>query len=150
LAAVPSDDWSQTIRRPLFVAHGSGFIVILLATGLVYLTVDRQQRLSQSIMQRTQALRESEERFRHLFSDASVGIALVDDGVVVAANAADCDFLGYAEDELVGMHFSEFTHPDDLDLDQAKYYLLVRSFLSRYSRFSSELRVNIGWDIQQF
>ncbi|MGD0028814.1 MAG: PAS domain S-box protein [Candidatus Bathyarchaeia archaeon] len=61
-------------------------------------------------------LRESEERFRLLFDKMAVGIALVDrDGFVVAANQAQCSFLGYAKGELTGTHFSRYLSEDDLE-----------------------------------
>lgn len=73
------------------------------------------------------ALRESEERFRSIFDNVSVGIALINtNGYVVAANEADCNFLGYMQTELVGMHFTEFTHPDDLSLDSELFAALTR------------------------
>lgn len=59
-------------------------------------------------------LRESELRFRAIFENAAIGISLVGaDGVLVAANPALERLLGYRASELVGMHFREFTHPDD-------------------------------------
>ena len=61
-------------------------------------------------------LRESEERFRLLFDNIPVGVVLVDrDGFVVAANQAQCSFLGYAKRELIGMHFSRYLSEDDLE-----------------------------------
>lgn len=61
-------------------------------------------------------LRESEERFRLLFDNMAVGVVLVDrDGFVVAANQAQCSFLGYAKQELMGMHFSRYLSGDDLE-----------------------------------
>jgi PAS domain S-box-containing protein len=80
------------------------------------------------------ALADSERRFRSIFNNAAVGAALVDkDGRVVDANEADCSFLGYAKEELVGMHFTEFTHPEDLDLDQHLYDSLVRGERDEYT-----------------
>jgi PAS domain S-box-containing protein len=61
-------------------------------------------------------LRESEERFRLLFDNMAVGVVLVDrDGFVVAANQAQCSFLGYAKGEVIGMHFSRYLSEDDLE-----------------------------------
>ncbi len=61
-------------------------------------------------------LRESEERFRAIFSQAAVGIAQTRlDGVWLAVNDRFCEMLGYAETELRGKAFLEVTHPDDLE-----------------------------------
>ncbi|MCP2729420.1 PAS domain S-box protein [Limnofasciculus baicalensis] len=80
------------------------------------------------------ALRESEERFRSIFDNVSVGIALVDlDGFVLSSNEANCRFLGYSPAEIVGIHFSKFTHPEDLSLDQDLFISLLRSERKSYS-----------------
>jgi PAS domain S-box-containing protein len=74
-----------------------------------------------------QALKESEERFRSIFENAAVMVALVDkDGYVLEANEAAGRFLGYPRAELVGMHFSKFTHPEDLARDRELYNSLAR------------------------
>ncbi|MBI1389491.1 MAG: PAS domain S-box protein [bacterium] len=79
------------------------------------------QQLSQEVAQRKQtedALRESENRFRVIFDHAAVGIALADlNGYVITANPALHTMLGYnpAENELSGVHFADFTHPDDIE-----------------------------------
>ena len=60
-------------------------------------------------------LRSSQERYRATFDGASVGIANVSaDGVFLHVNQAQCDILGYTQQELVGMTFAEITHPDDV------------------------------------
>ncbi len=65
-----------------------------------------------------EALREGEERYRSFFANAAVAVAITDrDGYVVEANDTDCRFLGYPHAELIGMHFTKFTHPEDIDID---------------------------------
>ena len=65
-----------------------------------------------------EAQRENKERYRSFFENAAVAVAIVDpDGYVVEANDTDCRFLGYSHSELIGMHFTQFTHPQDIDLD---------------------------------
>lgn len=61
---------------------------------------------------------EAEARFRLVFEEAPIGIALVaPDGSWLRANDALCRMLGRSHDELLGGGFQELTHPDDLDLD---------------------------------
>ncbi len=81
----------------------------------------------------TDALRESEERFRRVFEDGPAGIALIDpSGRVLSANAAFCSFLGYTDEELLGMAFKEFTHPEDrggdLELTRRLFAGEIRSY----------------------
>jgi len=63
-------------------------------------------------------LRAGEARFRAIFDEAGIGIALVDlSGRPVESNRALQNWLGYTDAELAGMDFLEFTHPDDVSLD---------------------------------
>jgi len=61
------------------------------------------------------ALRDSEQRFRGVFSAAATGIVIATPaGRFLEANAAYLQMLGYSEDELKSMSFMDVTHPDDL------------------------------------
>ena len=61
------------------------------------------------------SLRESQERFRHAFEDAAIGMSLGDGtGTCIQANAAYCRILGRPREAIVGHDFAEFAHPDDL------------------------------------
>ena len=63
-------------------------------------------------------LRKSERRFRDMFENATVGMALENlEGRVIDANRALCEMLGYSEQELVGRTFAEITHPDEVGRD---------------------------------
>lgn len=66
-----------------------------------------------------EALRESETRFRAIFQNAPVGISLIDrNGRYAAVNPARQAMLGYPEAELLGKHYMDVTHPDDIPLDE--------------------------------
>jgi PAS domain S-box-containing protein len=72
------------------------------------------QALERRVAKRTAALQASEARFRAIFENSAVGIALVDtDGQVVSGNPALHELLGYDLGELEGMSINEFIHPDD-------------------------------------
>lgn len=61
------------------------------------------------------ALAESEERFRRVFEDGPIGMALVDlEYRVVEVNRVLCEMLGYSEQELCGRKADFLTHPDDV------------------------------------
>jgi PAS domain S-box-containing protein len=65
-----------------------------------------------------EALRESEERFRSLFDNLSVGVATIErDGRVSAVNKTVCHFLNYSQEEVIGMPLSELIYPEDLDIE---------------------------------
>ena len=64
------------------------------------------------------ALRESEERFRRVFEEGPLGLALVGrDYRFVKVNRALCEMVGYPEADLVQKTFAEITHPDDVGGD---------------------------------
>lgn len=66
--------------------------------------------------QTERALRESEERFRNVFEEAPIGMAVVSlEGTLLQMNKAFCEMLGYGEQELIGRSFSSITHHDDVE-----------------------------------
>jgi PAS domain S-box-containing protein len=72
--------------------------------------------------------------FHYLFAQASLGIAVEDlEGKILLANPALCSLLGYGEDELCGMHCSDFTNPEDSEDDWALFQRLSAGAIERYS-----------------
>jgi PAS domain S-box-containing protein len=66
----------------------------------------------------SQALAESENRFRQLFEQASVGIALESlEGKLAVVNPAFCAMFGYTEAELHEMSCAELSHPEDREAE---------------------------------
>lgn len=66
---------------------------------------------------RAASLREAGERFRRLFEDGPVAMAVVgDDFLLGEVNAAFCDLTGYSAEELRGLTFNDISHPDDRDI----------------------------------
>ena len=80
-----------------------------------------------------EALRESEARFRNVFEHAATGIAIVNlDGNFVQCNPAFCAMLGYTEDELRHVHFSELVHAEDRGANVAKSLRLLAEAFPHY------------------
>ena len=87
---------------------------ILLTVPLMPLAAMIQERNFAS-----QALAESENRFRQLFEQASVGVALESlEGKLAIVNPAFCTMLGYSEAELHEMSCVQISHPDDLAAEE--------------------------------
>jgi PAS domain S-box-containing protein len=83
--------------------------------------------------QAEEALRESEARFRAIFENAAIGIALVDmRGNLVESNPALQKMLGYNKTELAQMAFSQFTHPDDAKASRDLFAELCEGKRDRY------------------
>jgi len=80
-----------------------------------------------------QALRESEERFRTIYSSSGVGISRVSlDFRIEAVNQKYCHMLGYTEEELVGKTISELTYPDDREENLILQEKLKRGEIDSY------------------
>ncbi len=120
-------------RLPL-LAGLAGVLVSLLLASTVGLLV-RQRTLALVRAQVSDAARrESEERFRALFNQATVGVAQVDSdtGQFLRLNQRYADILGYSMDEMVGKTFQSLTHPDDLAADMAQVRRLKSGELPEY------------------
>jgi len=79
------------------------------------------------------SLRESEERFRTTFENAGIGIALVDmQGRCIKCNPALRKMLGYSEEVLSRMAFTEYIHPDDRERDWGLYSDLAAGKRDKY------------------
>jgi PAS domain S-box-containing protein len=77
-------------------------------------------------LEREEALRRSEQRFRGLFEDAAIGIALLDtEGHILDVNPALVEMSGYEAEALRGRHFAEVTHPDDVEREVPRAEALV-------------------------
>jgi PAS domain S-box-containing protein len=100
LASVNSDrEWSPDLRTQL------GVLSLVIAAAV-------QGKRAQATIQ------ESEQRFRRIFEDSSIGIALEDpSGHFVSVNPAFCNLTGYDSDELLHLSCIQLSYPDDLSLE---------------------------------
>ena len=80
------------------------------------------------------ALRESEERFRAIFQEAVVGVALARlDGQILIMNDHCCEVLRRSREEMAGKSLNEITHPDDRTLVQDSKKRLVSGEIPSFS-----------------
>lgn len=64
-------------------------------------------------MELNQSLKESEEKFRALYDNAPLCYQSLDEnGMFIDANPTWLSTLGYSRDEVIGMPFASFLHPD--------------------------------------
>lgn len=80
-------------------------------------------------------LKESELKFRKLFEQAGVGVALVgaSTGRFLKINKKFADMLGYTIDEMLQLTFQHLTHPDDLKENIHHQELLLQKKITEYS-----------------
>jgi len=76
--------------------------------------------------QAVQALRTSEERFKTMFVQAPLGIALIDSisGHIYEANPRFAEIAGRSMEEMANIDWLQITHPDDVQADLGNMALL--------------------------
>lgn len=98
--------------------------------------LDYYQTIGRNITERKnteETLRESEERFRKIFEESPLCIAMTDkDMTLIRANQSFCKMIGYEEDELISMSFRNFTHPDHIEQDYISLMRLVAKEIPIY------------------
>jgi PAS domain S-box-containing protein len=73
-----------------------------------------------------ETLRESEEKFRKIFEESPFPMVMTaKDFIILKANTAFCDMIGYSDEELKSFTFRNFTHPDYIEKDEASLIRLV-------------------------
>jgi PAS domain S-box-containing protein len=89
----------------------------------------RTEELVAEVQERQQveaAMRESELRFRTILNNVPIGVLYSDlEGHVKQTNARFCELTGYAEHEVLQMHLTAYTHPDDVAQDAAQATRLI-------------------------
>jgi diguanylate cyclase (GGDEF)-like protein/PAS domain S-box-containing protein len=87
---------------------------------------EQAERYAKILEERSNALRESEERFRSAFAHAPIGIGLVSrHGKWLKVNHALCKILGYESDELLTMEFQTLLFQEDLGATLIKIHELM-------------------------
>ena len=78
-------------------------------------------------------LHRSEAEFRAIFDVTAVGVAQTDAlGRYLHVNRKFCDLAGYSADELLGISFSEITHPEDRQRDATTFFRLQAGEIPEY------------------
>ena len=102
----------------------------------VVLLEDRTEQRRQQ-----EALETSEERFRQLFEEAGIGMAVVSpEAEMLEVNPAFVEMLGYEAEEVQGRTFMEITHPEDRQKDEEEYRRLKRGEVTSYQLEKRYLR----------
>ncbi|MCU0472511.1 MAG: PAS domain S-box protein [Bacteroidales bacterium] len=137
------EDWKtldQTGSATFETIHkrkdGTTFPIEISARGVDIEGVRYYQSISRDITERKRAeetLRESEEKFRKIFEDSPFCMIMTGkDMGIIRANSAFCHMFGYTEDELLGMTFRNFTHPDHISNDEVSILKLVAGEIPIY------------------
>ncbi|MBM0224776.1 MULTISPECIES: bifunctional diguanylate cyclase/phosphodiesterase [Micromonospora] len=108
-------EWPEARER---VTASQGALSAGFARALRDRTFSQQERIARSAWQARdaveQALRDSEARFRAVFTGAAIGIGIAGvDGRVIEVNQSFADMLGYTVDELRAINVASLFYADD-------------------------------------
>ena len=79
-------------------------------------------------------LKENEQRFRSYFKQGLIGMAITSvEKEIVETNDYFCNMLGYSQEELSKMKWTEFTHPADLEADLKQFNQLISGKIANYT-----------------
>ncbi|MGE5452009.1 MAG: ATP-binding protein [Acidobacteriota bacterium] len=95
----------------------TGLVIVagLLATALLTQNTERSVR---ALSHTVDALRTSEQQYRHVFEAAGVGMSRVSlQGRLLEVNQRFADIVGRPRDALIGLSFLDLTHPEDTATD---------------------------------
>lgn len=120
-------------------------LLVAAATGVIVAAITRQQRaavaglarvnseLEARVAERTRAIEAAEVRFRATFQNAGVGISIVGpDGRLLRVNDSLARMLGRQVADMEGHPLDDFTHPDDLPLNQEAWQRLEAGTADEY------------------
>lgn len=123
--------WSNAV-----LASGEGEVEYLIGTG-----IDITQRRQAQI-----ALKDSESRFRAIFMQSGIGIAICDhQGMIRDANPVLARMLGYTRDELNRLAISNLIHPEHPDQDNHNFDILLASEVAPYAFEERFLRMDASF-----
>ncbi|MCX6302723.1 MAG: PAS domain S-box protein, partial [Bacteroidia bacterium] len=94
------------------------------------------QSIGRDITERKHAeeiLRDSEDKFRKIFEESPFSMIMTGkDMGILKANSAFCSMLGYNEEDVIGMTFRNFTHPDHISNDDVSLLRLIKKDIPVY------------------
>ena len=107
--------WIHAVYTPHRDSHNQ-------VLGIVVMVTDITGR-----KQAEEALREGDERFRAVVSQATVGVTRTDlTGRFTFVNPRYCEIVGYTQAELLEKRMLDITHPDDLPGNLEQFHRLAR------------------------
>ena len=95
----------ETIKTPIYNLKGE-------VTGVLGIGRDITDRKDVE-----ENLRISEDKFRKFFEHSLVGKSITSLDGRLSVNKTFCEIVGYTEEELNDRHWSQITHPDDIELN---------------------------------
>ena len=119
---------TNLIIQEIFVLKDSFQVLIDDLTETQEKIVKQNLNLEDEVKKQTKEVLEKETKFRSIFEQSNVGIAITDKkGNIVTCNESYSNFLEFSnEKELLGLNFQAFTHPEDVKQQTS----IMKKFLS--------------------
>jgi PAS domain S-box-containing protein len=121
---IPDGNWKLYLNTKkqnyrysiLFLPSIIGFTLALSFGAFVTFLLNRPRKLQQLVTIQTAKLLNSEIKFKTIFDQAPVGIALInnDTGDFLEVNKKFCELVGFSEQEMKSKNYQSITHPKDL------------------------------------
>jgi len=110
--------------------NGWHFVTQLVVMASIALVQRQHRRLQDAADLVQQGHKQLEDTFEH----SATGMAHSHiDGRWIRVNQTYCDLIGYSHDEVLGMTFKDFTHPDDIDIDLDNLSRTLAGDIDHYS-----------------
>lgn len=91
----------------------------------------------------TEALKTSEQKLRMLIYNSPIGVSTTDlQGNFLEVNSVLCQIMGRSEEELLGKHYDEFSHPDDRAKNRELSEKLLKGEISSFNLEKRFIRKN--------
>ncbi|WP_066272224.1 PAS domain S-box protein [Hydrogenophaga palleronii] len=106
----------------------------LLTQCLVVSAIALMQRQNRQLRAATVQIQQSQRQLEDTFEQGATGMAHNElDGRWIRVNQTYCDMVGYTREQMLSMHFRDFTHPDDLALDMQELKRTIDGEIQHYS-----------------
>jgi len=131
----PKFDVLLNLERAVFIA-GTGISSSILFSFIIWLLVNGRRRALRLAEKMTEELAKNEERFKTLFNQAPIGIALIDSltGHIYNANEKYAHIVGLTAAQLQNTGWMKITHPDDIQADLKNMALMSTGKTNGFTR----------------
>ncbi|MCX6901517.1 MAG: PAS domain S-box protein [Verrucomicrobia bacterium] len=147
LRTVPDSSWSLVAKMDAAEMYAPlrtrlwqvvvmiGFLLFGAGTSVGLVWRHQRVRFYKERAQATEVLRESEERFRTIFEEAPLGVALIDShtGHIYEVNPRFAEIAGRTRVEMATIDWMSITHPDDVQEDLDNMALLNAGKISGFN-----------------
>ncbi|MFH1984658.1 MAG: PAS domain S-box protein [Pseudomonadota bacterium] len=126
--------------RPAYLRYVLFFFLIagLIFLVLIFFNITLRKKIrskTSELQDLVNQLRLSEDRFKSMFDQAAVGVALCDSrsGNFLNVNQRYCNIVGYSQKDISQLSFQDITHPDDLQDDLNFMKLLLEGKINDFT-----------------